>query len=72
MISGSGRGDIRPVWELLYNHYAVLKGLHAPYTKRYRDLVVEDGGGAEGGGSDYGGSSGSFDQLGFGTLLYSL
>jgi hypothetical protein len=24
------RGDLRPIWELLYNHYVVLKKLQAP------------------------------------------
>ncbi|KAK1147157.1 hypothetical protein N8T08_001896 [Aspergillus melleus] len=72
VISDVGRGDIRPLWELLYNHYGVLKGLDVTWTKKYRDMVVEDGDGAEGGGGDYGSTSGGFDQLGHGTLLYTL
>lgn len=72
VISNSSRGDVRPIWELLYNHYGVLKGLNVTYTKEYRDLVVEDGDGAEGGGGDYGTTSGGYDQLGWGTLLYTL
>ncbi|KMK57586.1 GPI anchored protein [Aspergillus fumigatus Z5] len=43
VISNASRGDIRPIWELLYNHYGVRKGLNVKYTKQYRDLVVEDG-----------------------------
>lgn len=39
---------------------------------RSRDLVVSDGGGAEGGSEDYGADSGGYDQLGWGTLLYTL
>jgi hypothetical protein len=38
----------------------------------YRDLVVEIGGGSEGGSGDYGSNSGGYDQLGWGTLLYTL
>jgi hypothetical protein len=71
-ISNSSRGSIRPMAELLYAHYGVLKGLNSSWTKAYRDLVVSDGDGAEGGGGDYGSNSGGYDQLGFGTLLYRL
>lgn len=72
VISDAQRGGVRPIWELLYNHYGVLKGLNVTWTKKYRDMVVEDGDGAEGGGGDYGSTSGGFDQLGHGTLLYTL
>ena len=72
VISDSGRGNIRPMWELLYAHYDGLKGLNASWSKAYRDLVVSDGGGAEGGGGNYGPDSGGYDQLGFGTLLFRL
>ncbi len=66
-ISPTGRGALRPEWELLYNHYVVLKGLKAPYLTRFAAKVR-----AEGGGGDYGPNSGGYDQLGYGTLLYSL
>lgn len=72
VISDASRGNIRPAWELIYNHYGVLKGLDASWSQQYRDLVVDNGGGAEGGGGDYGTGSGGYDQLGFGTLLYRL
>ncbi|KAF2497661.1 chondroitin AC/alginate lyase [Lophium mytilinum] len=72
VISNSSRGTIRPMGELLYAHYGVLKGLNASWTERYRDFVVNNGSGAEGGGGDYGPNSGGYDQLGFGTLLYRL
>ncbi|KAF7181235.1 hypothetical protein CNMCM7691_000364 [Aspergillus felis] len=72
VISSASRGDIRPIWELLYNHYGVLKQLNVEYTKQYRDLVVKNGSGAEGGGGDYGPNSGGYDQLGYGTLMYTL
>lgn len=67
VISPDGRGDIRPVWELFYAHYVVLKGLEAPYTKMSAEKVRP-----EGGGGNYGPNSGGFDQLGYGTLTYSL
>ncbi|KUI58283.1 hypothetical protein VP1G_05624 [Cytospora mali] len=72
VISNSSRGNIRPIWELLYAHYGVLNGMNSTWTEQYRDLVVSDGSGAEGGGGDYGTTSGGFDQLGFGTLMYRL
>ncbi|GKT41201.1 uncharacterized protein ColSpa_01382 [Colletotrichum spaethianum] len=71
-ISDNGRGQFRPIWELLYAQYGVIKGLNASWTESMRDLVVENAGGAEGGGGDYGPNSGGYDQLGFGTLLYRL
>ncbi|KAL5044725.1 hypothetical protein BDW71DRAFT_215565 [Aspergillus fruticulosus] len=71
-ISASGRGGLRPIAELLYAHYNGVKGLDASWTGAYRDLVVEDGDGAEGGGGDYGPNSGGYDQLGFGTALFRL
>lgn len=67
VISPEHRGDIRPIWELLYNHYVVLKGLKAPYVKAFAQKVQ-----VEGGGGDYGPNSGGYDQLGYGSLLYSL
>lgn len=66
-ISDIGKSGKRPIWELLYNHYVVKKGITARYVtmaaKAHR---------IEGGGGDYGPNSGGFDNLGFGTLLFSL
>lgn len=67
VISDKARGDLRPIWELVYNHYVVLKGLKAPYVEQYAQKVRP-----EGGGGDYGPNSGGFDQLGYGTLTYTL
>lgn len=66
-ISPGGRGDIRPIWELIYNHYVVLKKLRAPSVTQFAAKVRP-----EGGGGDYGPNSGGFDQLGYGTLMYTL
>ncbi|OCF32022.1 hypothetical protein I317_07780 [Kwoniella heveanensis CBS 569] len=71
-ISPAGRGNVRPIWEMFYNEYVVKRGLKAPYVQQYAARVRSDGRGSEGGGGNYGGNSGGFDQLGFGTLLYSL
>lgn len=60
------------MWELLYAHYGGIKGVSAPYTLEFRDWAVEKNGGAEGGGGDYGRTSGGYDQLGYGTLLFRL
>jgi hypothetical protein len=67
VISSSSRGDVRPIWELLYNHYVVLKGLKAPHVQAFAEKVRP-----EGGGGDYGPNSGGFDELGYGTLMYTL
>jgi hypothetical protein len=66
-VSSWGRGGARPVWELVYNHYVKLKGLPAPYTTRIAEKVRP-----EGGGGDYGPNSGGYDQLGYGTLTFTL
>ena len=67
VISDTARGNLRPVWELVYNHYVRLKKLPAPYTTKMAEKVR-----AEGGGGDYGPNSGGFDQLGYGTLTATL
>lgn len=66
-ISPTGRGELRPIWELLYQHYVVLKGLPAPAVQRFAEKVRP-----EGGGGDYGPNSGGYDQTGYGTLMYTL
>jgi hypothetical protein len=66
VISASGRGDIRPSWELIYNHFANVMGVPATYSSQYATNIRP-----EGGGGDYGSTSGGYDQLGFGTLTYS-
>ncbi|MEM5450025.1 alginate lyase family protein [Paraburkholderia guartelaensis] len=67
VISPASRGNTRPIWELLYNHYVVLKKLKAPGVAEHAQRVRP-----EGGGGDYGSTSGGFDQLGYGTLTYTL
>jgi hypothetical protein len=52
---------VRPIWELLHFQWPNLPNI-ANNAAAVRP---------EGGGGDYGTSSGSYDQLGFGTLTYS-
>lgn len=67
VISANSRGDQRPAWDLIYNHYVNLKGVAAPWSAQYAALMRP-----EGGGGNYGGNSGGYDQLGFTTLTASL
>lgn len=76
-ISPDGRGTVRPCWELIYAHYAKVKGLPENavyYSKlfarqlRYTDGTLTGDGGA--GDSRYGSNSSAFDQIGWGTLLF--
>lgn len=66
VISSTARGTIRPGWELIYNYYVKQKGRTAAYSTQFAATVRP-----EGGGGDYGTTSGSYDQLGFGTLTFS-
>ncbi|MEU9323111.1 alginate lyase family protein [Streptomyces canus] len=67
VVSSASRGQIRPVWAMLHFHYNRRLGLDDKYiSQMYYDLVAP-----EGGGGDYGTTSGGFDQLGFGTLMYA-
>ncbi len=67
IISDNGKGGLRPIWEILYHHYVVKKGIPARYVSMAARLHR-----IEGGGGDYGPNSGGFDNLGFGTLMHSL
>ncbi len=66
VISSAGRGQLRPVWEILHFHYTRRKSLSVPYISAIAAQVRP-----EGGGGDYGPNSGGFDQTGFGTLAYA-
>jgi hypothetical protein len=68
VISTISRGDVRPSWELIYNHFHnVIGGLTTTYSGQYATNLRP-----EGGGGDYGTTSGGYDQLGFGTLTYTV
>lgn len=62
----ASRGNQRPIWERVRAHYITKKGHTARYIKMAADMHN-----AEGGGGDFGPNSGGFDDLGFGTLMYT-
>jgi hypothetical protein len=62
VISSASRGDNRPAWDLIYNHYANRKLVSTAYSSQYAARLRP-----EGGGGNYGTTSGGFDQLGFTT-----
>jgi hypothetical protein len=59
-INGLGRVDDRPIWEQIYNHYAVLEGLSAPNVKAMASLLRPEPG------------ANGKDHIGYGTLFYTL
>lgn len=67
VISNNGRGEVRPIWSLLVAHYVQLKHLAAPELVQAAAQA-----GPDGGGGDYGPNSGGFDQLGYGTLTFTM
>jgi hypothetical protein len=66
VISAASRGQLRPVWDMLYYHYYGRLRMAVPYIQAMAERVRP-----EGGGGDFGSTSGGYDQLGFGTLLYA-
>ena len=56
----------RPIWAMIANHYTKRRGLSASYVTQIAAKAAP-----EGGGGDYGPNSGGFDQLGFGTLVFT-
>lgn len=71
-ISSASRGAVRPAWELLYNHYVVIKNQKAPWTTEFLNKTLEHFGGYESGAGAFGEGSGHYDSLGWGSLLYRL
>lgn len=58
--NSGGRGRLqRPIWEMIYNHYVVRKGLSAPNVKAMAEINRPEGFEHD-------------DNLGFGTLCYTL
>lgn len=66
IVSNEQRRTARPSWELIYNHYAKVKKVPVKWSKEFAEEVRP-----EGGGGNYGPNSGGYDQLGFGTLMYT-
>jgi hypothetical protein len=59
-ISEEGRGRLRPIYEEVYNHYAIRRGLEAPYSAEAASRIRPEGEGSQGA-----------DHAGFGTLMFS-
>jgi hypothetical protein len=59
-ISAEGRGNLRPIYEMVWNHYQVRRGILAPFTKAAADKIRPEGAAWTG------------DHPGFGTLLFTL
>ncbi|MFD5944793.1 alginate lyase family protein [Streptomyces collinus] len=66
VLGSASRGQVRPVWAMLHYHYGRRLLLDDKYIAQMCFSVAP-----EGGGGDYGTTSGGFDQLGFGTLMYA-
>lgn len=64
-IALDGRGQMRPGWEIIYNHYAVKKGLNAPYSQECAEKTRPEKTFAE-----MEKESGAKDQVGCGTLMF--
>ncbi|WP_051325835.1 alginate lyase family protein [Glycomyces tenuis] len=65
VMGAGGRGQVRPVWEMVYGHYTQRRGYAMPNV-----AAMAGQHSPEGGGGDYGLNSGGFDTLGFGTLAH--
>lgn len=67
----TGRGNDNPVWALPYYHYAKVKNVAEdkfPCTKVASDRMFPEGGAGTSSGAE---NTGTFDSMGFGTLLYA-
>lgn len=60
-ISQKGRGQLRAVYEQVYNHYVITRGLSAPYVQQAAEKLRPEGPGRPGA-----------DHPGYGTLYFSL
>ena len=59
-VSAEGRGRLRPVYEMVWNHYERRAGLAAPWTRRAAEKIRPEG------------AAFGADHPGFGTLLWYL
>ncbi len=59
-ISPEGRLKLRPLYEMVWNHYENRRGIPAPYSRRAADRIRPEG------------AAHGADHPGFGTLLFSL
>jgi hypothetical protein len=59
MISVQGRGILRPIYEMVWNHYENRRGIPAPFTRQAAEKLRPEGAGF------------ASDHPGYGTLLFS-
>lgn len=59
-ISSDGRGRLRPIYEMVWNHYERRRGVPAPFTREAAEKIRPEG------------AMRNADHPGFGTLLFSL
>lgn len=59
VISPQGRGRLRPIWEMVWNHYESRRGIPAPFTKQAAEKIRPEG------------TTRNADHPGFGTLLFT-
>ena len=64
VVSGAGRGEIRPIWDL-WAGYCKSHGVKATYIREIADHFRPDAGGGH-----YNAAGPDFDQAGFSTLMY--
>ncbi|MDQ0640984.1 hypothetical protein QF042_004549 [Pedobacter sp. W3I1] len=62
VVSVAGRGEMRPIYEMVYNHYANRMGLSVPNSAARAALHRPEGG--------PGGHATTFDQPGYGSLTF--
>ena len=66
IVSESGRGEVRPIWSMIYNHYVNRMGLEAPnVAKRLESVDWLEYGAVSGGHAT------TYDQPGWGSLTYA-
>jgi hypothetical protein len=58
-IASEGRGRLRPIYEMVWNHYERRRGVPAPFTRQAAERIRPEG------------TTGNADHPGFGTLLFS-
>jgi hypothetical protein len=58
-ISAEGRGRLRPIYEMVFNHYERRRGVPAPFTRRAAEQLRPEG------------AAFDADHPGFGTLLFT-
>ena len=59
-ISAEGRSNLRPIYEMVWNHYQNRRGIPAPFTRQAAEKIRPEG------------AAKNSDHPGFGTLLFTL